>query len=279
MSKLDRLEIKEIKKIMIYFIRFIAVYMLLSVIASVVMNNAFNDTAFTMRIIMVLCSALCIICAAMIMFKRFYNILFTNEGLIRFAYPVENNAHLKANLKCGLIWLFFLLVIFFAGLGISDVITRNRVDDWGVGNLYSDLMDSYTSNILSNPGFKTVVTVIILIAAAVAVVINFYMSFLFTLTVARRICGKYNILQKNGVIFITGIVMYNIHMILVEAMSWIENAYSEYWMYNEGYSLFEQNWVFIEEIDRPLANIVVYGATALIMYRICRNILDKKLDI
>ena len=54
MSKLDRLEIKEIKKIMIYFIRFIAVYMLLSVIASVVMNNAFNDTAFTMRIIMVL---------------------------------------------------------------------------------------------------------------------------------------------------------------------------------------------------------------------------------
>ena len=68
-------------------------------------------------------------------------------------------------------------------------------------------------------------------------------------------------------------------MILVEAMSWIENAYSEYWMYNEGYSLFEQNWVFVEEIDRPLANIVVYGVTAFIMYRICKNLLDKKLDI
>ena len=279
MSKLDRLELMETRKIRIFMTGAVFVYTLLAIICAAVSNGASTDTVLTIKIILVLCSALGTVVAGIIMIRRFYNILFTNDGLIRFAYPVENNAHLNANLKCGLMLVFSMLAIIIAGLWISDVITQNRVEDWGAGNLFGDLRESFQSNYLSNPDLKAVIAVIILVIALIVVTVNFYMSFIFALTMAGRICGKYNILQKNGVIFIAGIVMYNIHMIVIEAMSWIENAYSEYWMYQDGYDLFERDWVFIEEIDRPLANIVVYGATALIMYRICRNILDKKLDI
>ena len=279
MSKLDRLELAETRKIRIFITGVVIVYMLLLVICAAVSNGASTDTALTFKIILLLISALGTVVAGVIMIKRFYNILFTGDGLVKFAYPVENNAHLNTNLRCGLMWIFSILTIIIAGLWMSDVITQDRVEDFGAGNLFGDLRESFQSNYLSNPDLKAVIAVIILVIALIVVTVNFYMSFIFALTMAGRICGKYNILQKNGVIFIAGIVMYYIHMIVIAAMSWIENAYSEYWMYQDGYDLFERDWVFIEEIDRPLANIVVYGATALIMYRICRNILDKKLDI
>ena len=171
------------------------------------------------------------------MIKRFYNILFTGDGLVKFAYPVENNAHLNTNLRCGLMWIFSILTIIIAGLWMSDVITQDRVEDFGAGNVFGDLRESFQSNYLSNPDLKAVIAVIILVIALIVVTVNFYMSFIFALTMAGRICGKYNILQKNGVIFIAGIVMYYIHMIVIAAMSWIENAYSEYWMYQGGYNL------------------------------------------
>ncbi len=279
MSKLDRLELAETRKIRIFITGVVIVYMLLSVICAAVSNGASTDTALTFKIILLLISALGTVVAGVIMIKRFYNILFTGDGLVKFAYPVENNAHLNTNLRCGLMWIFSILTIIIAGLWMSDVITQDRVEDFGAGNLFGDLRESFQSNYLSNPDLKAVIAVIILVIALIVVTVNFYMSFIFTLTMAGRICGKYNILQKNGVIFIAGIVMYYIHMIVVAAMSWIENAYSEYWMYQGGYNLFERDWIFVEEIDRPLANILVYGVTAFIMYRISKTILDKKLDI
>ncbi|MCR4793528.1 MAG: hypothetical protein K5871_12350 [Lachnospiraceae bacterium] len=276
MNRLDRLEIKETKKIMLLLITLVAAYNLLAVLCSVLSNISASDAPFIMKVILMMISALGVVCAAVIMIARFYGILFTDEGLMRFSYPVEKNAHLKTNVKCGLMWLFAMITIIVAGLVISDAVTKREVEDWGAGNLYRNLAEHYAGNYLSAPSAKALLTVIICLIALAVFVINIYISFIFTLTMSSRICGKYNILQKKGVIFITGIVMFNIHLITVEVMSRIGAAfYANYdWL-----DLFERDGVFVELIDRSLANIIVYGITAIVMYRISKTILDKKLDI
>ena len=50
-------------------------------------------------------------------------------------------------------------------------------------------------------------------------------------------------------------------------------------MTGKGYDIFGPDTVFVTEVDRPLVNILIYGVTAFIMYRISKNILDNKLDI
>ena len=278
--RLFKLENKEIRKIMLLITVFVAVYSAFSAICSAISNSASTDSAFIMKTVLALVSAFIIVSAAIMMVKRYYNILFTDEGLIRFSFPVKNHVHLQTNLKCAFLWTGIMTVIFFAGLGISDAVTARRDERWGVGNVYGDLIETYEMNGLSAPGLKTVMTIIILIIAFAVIAVNIYISFIFTLTLASRICGKYSILQKKGVIFLTGIVMYYIHVLIVDLFTRIEIMCGErFFMTGKGYDIFGPDECLISQIDRPLVNILFYGVTAVIMYRISKNILDKKLDI
>ena len=278
-KRLYKLESNEIRKLMLVFTSLVAVYSFLSIICSAVSNNTTTDTALIMKTILVLISALIIILTGAAMIRRLYDLLFTDEGLVRFSFPVKNHVHLNANLKHAAVWLGIMLIIFFTGLGISDTLQQSRDERWGVGDLYSSVTGLYTMNGMSSPAAKSLLSIAILIIAFVVIASNIYLSFVFMLTVSSRICGKYNILQKKGVIFLTGVVMYNIHLLVVELFSRIENAFSVDFYMHTGYELFGPDECFISEIDRPLVNILFYGVTAVIMYRISKNILDKKLDI
>ncbi len=278
-KRLYKLESNETGKLMLIFTSLVAVYMLLSIICTAVSNSASTDSAFIMKTIFVLISALIIILAGFAMIKRLYSLLFTDDGLARLSFPVKNHEHLNSNLKYAATRLGIMLIIFFTGLGISDAVVKNRVERWGIGNLYSSFLDIYTGNGLSSPVAKTVLTIVILIIAFAVIAANIYLSFVFTLTISSRICGKYNILQKKGVIFITGIVMYNVHLLIMDLFSRIEYSYSEWLAFGKGYDLFGPDCCLISAIDRPVINTLIYGVTAVLMYRISANILDKKLDI
>lgn len=278
-KRLYKLESNEIKKMMLVFTSLVAVYSFLSIICSAVSNNTTTDTALIMKTIFVLIGALIIILTGAAMIRRLYDLLFTDEGLVRFSFPVKNYVHLNANLKYAAVWLGIMLVIFFTGLGISDILQQSRDERWGVGDLYSSVTGLYTMNGMSSPAAKSLLSIAILIIAFVVIASNIYLSFVFMLTVSSRICGKYNILQKKGVIFLTGVVIYNVHLLIMELFSRIEYSYSEWLVFGKGYDLFGPDCGLISNIDRPVVNILFYGVTAVIMYRISRNILDKKLDI
>jgi hypothetical protein len=278
-KRLYKLESNETGKLMLIFTSLVAVYMLLSIICTALSNSSSTDTAFIMKTIFVFIGALIIVLTGVAMIKRLYNLLFTDEGFVRLSFPVKNHEHLNSNLKLAAARLGIMLIIFFTGLGISDSVAKERVERWGVGNLYSDIVDNYTMNGLSSPAAKTVLVIAVLIIAFAVIAVNIYLSFVFTLTVSSRICGKYNILQKKGVIFITGIVMYNVHLLIMDLFSRIEYSYSEWLAFGKGYDLFGPDCCLISAIDRPVINILIYGVTAVLMYRISANILDKKLDI
>ena len=264
---------------MLVFTSLVAAYSFLSIICSAVSNNTTTDTALIMKTILVLISALIIILTGAVMIRRLYDLLFTDEGLVRFSFPVKNHVHLNANLKHAAVWLGIMLIIFFTGLGISDTLQQSRDERWGVGDLYSSVTGLYTMNGMSSPAAKSLLSIAILIIAFVVIASNIYLSFVFMLTVSSRICGKYNILQKKGVIFLTGVVIYNVHLLIMELFSRIEYSYSEWLEFGKGYDLFGPDCGLISNIDRSVMNILFYGVTAVIMYRISRNILDKKLDI
>ena len=278
-KRLYKLESNEIRKLMLVFTSLVAAYSFLSIICSAVSNNTTTDTALIMKTILVLISALIIILTGAVMIRRLYDLLFTDEGLVRFSFPVKNHVHLNANLKHAAVWLGIMLIIFFTGLGISDTLQQSRDERWGVGDLYSSVTGLYTMNGMSSPAAKSLLSIAILIIAFVVIASNIYLSFVFMLTVSSRICGKYNILQKKGVIFLTGVVIYNVHLLIMELFSRIEYSYSEWLEFGKGYDLFGPDCGLISNIDRSVMNILFYGVTAVIMYRISRNILDKKLDI
>lgn len=278
-KRLYKLESNEIRKLMLVFTSLVAVYSFLSIICSAVSNNTTTDTALIMKTILVLISALIIILTGAVMIRRLYDLLFTDEGLVRFSFPVKNHVHLNANLKHAAVWLGIMLIIFFTGLGISDTLQQSRDERWGVGDLYSSVTGLYTMNGMSSPAAKSALSIAILIIAFVVIASNIYLSFVFMLTVSSRICGKYNILQKKGVIFLTGVVIYNVHLLIMELFSRIEYSYSEWLEFGKGYDLFGPDCGLISNIDRSVMNILFYGVTAVIMYRISKNILDKKLDI
>ena len=278
-KRLYKLESNEIRKLMLVFTSLVAAYSFLSIICSAVSNNTTTDTALIMKTILVLISALIIILTGAVMIRRLYDLLFTDEGLVRFSFPVKNHVHLNANLKHAAVWLGIMLIIFFTGLGISDTLQQSRDERWGVGDLYSSVTGLYTMNGMSSPAAKSLLSIAILIIAFVVIASNIYLSFVFMLTVSSRICGKYNILQKKGVIFLTGVVIYNVHLLIMELFSRIEYSYSEWLGFCKGYDLFGPDCGLISNIDRSVMNILFYSVTAVIMYRISRNILDKKLNI
>ena len=281
-KRLFKLEYMETKKIMYIITAFIAGYMILSAVCSAFSYSA-TDKAFALKTIFVFISALLIICSALIMVKRYYNILFSNEGYVRLSFPVKNRGHLHANLKYAFIWLGLQILVFFAGLSLSDLLSKTRFEQWGITNLYPDILESYSFNFrgeyLLSPKLKAMIAVLFIIISTAIIAINIYLSFIFTLTVSNYICSKYNIVQKPGVIFLTGVFMYCIHLLAVQLFNvftiWFNNDFLD----NTGYKIFGVNTIFIYDIYKPIIFILFYGITAIVMYRICRSILDKKLDI
>ena len=80
-KRLYKLESIVTGKIMLIFTSLVAVYMLLSTICTVASNSTSTDSAFIMKTIFVLISALIIILAGFAMIKRLYNLLSPMRGL------------------------------------------------------------------------------------------------------------------------------------------------------------------------------------------------------
>ena len=287
-KKLVRLEYKETRKAMLIITALIAVYMLITTICNACANlsttyTGFTYAAFTGKAILIIISTLLIIGAGVMMVKRYYNLLFSNEGYSRLSFPVSNSAHLNANLKCAFIWLGLQALVFEIGLSISDIFSKHAFDRYGIGNLYPDYLRNYRmislGKYMACPELKALLTIILLIIAFIIIAANIYLSFIFTLTISNYLCGKHNVVQKNAVILITGILLFNVHLIVANLLNnFIEAFRDRYYNFN-GYELFGPNILFIDEAVKPVTYILFYGITGFVMYRISRSILDKKLDI
>lgn len=278
-----KLESQEIKKIMVFMTVMIAAYSVLSVVCAFAESRSTSGLALTLRMILILISALGIICTGIFMVRRFYGILFTDEGLIKFSYPVRNSEHLKDNVRLAVMWLGLQILVFIVCLGISEAVGKESVPLGPVGS-YTGLVNLYKNNwmgeYMSAPGAKALAAFVIMAAAFAVIAVNVYISFIFTLTVSNRICGKYNILQKNGVILITGLAMFNIHLLVSWLLTRIEIMFNMGFLFTDkGFTVFGPDGAFVRDIEGPLVYILIYGVTAFIMYRICKNILDRKLDI
>ena len=262
----------------------IAAYSVLSVICAFAENRSTSGLALTLRMILILISALGIICTGIFMVRRFYGILFTDEGLIKFSFPVRNSGHLKNNVRQAAMWLGLQILIFIACLGISEAVGKESFVPLGPVGSYTGLVNSYKINwmgeYMSAPEAKALTAFVIMAAAFAVIAVNIYISFIFTLTVSNRICGKYNILQKNGVILIAGIVMFNIHLLAAWVLTRLEIMFNMGFLFTDkGFAVFGPDGSFVRDIEGPLVYVLIYGVTAFIMYRISRNILDRKLDI
>ncbi len=261
----------------------IAAYSVLSVVCAFAESRSTSGLALTLRMILILVSALGIICTGIFMVRRFYGILFTDEGLIKFSFPVNNSGHLKNNFRLAVMWLGLQILVFIVCLGISEAVGKESVPLGPVGS-YTGLVNLYKNNwmgeYMSAPGAKALAAFVIMAAAFAVIAVNVYISFIFTLTVSNRICGKYNILQKNGVILITGLAMFNIHLLVSWLLTRIEIMFNMGFLFTDkGFTVFGPDGAFVRDIEGPLVYILIYGVTAFIMYRICKNILDRKLDI
>ena len=191
---------------------------------------------------------------------------------------------MNINVRQSVMWLGLQILVFITCLGISESVGKERFVPLGPVGTYTGLVESYMINCMgefvSAPGAKAMAAFIIMAASFAVIAVNIYISFIFTLTVSNRICGKYNIPQKVGVIIIAGLVMFNIHLLAAWIFTRLEIIYNVGFLCtDEGFAVFGPDCNFIRDIDRPLVNILIYGVTAFIMYRISRNILDKKLDI
>ena len=282
-KKLCKLEIKETKKLMLLNTVLITVYLTISSICSAAEVYATKNEPLTVKIILVLISALLILFTALIMVKRYYNILFTDEGYIRFSFPVKNRSHLQANLKCAALWLSLQIIIFFTGLGISDHFTKDRGERWGVGELFHDLSELYRNNIrghfLNSSDIKASIVVFLMLIASIVIAVNIYLSFIFVLSISAFICGKFGIMQKKGVIILGIIIMYNLHMLAAELFNKLTRLSNSEFVFSSGYDLFGSDIVFVADMAVPIFYIFFYGLTSFAMYMICKNILDKNLNI
>jgi len=280
--RLYKLESKEIKKIMQLFTVLIAVYSLLAAICTLVELKSSGNAALTLRIILLLISVLGIIITGIIMVGRFYNILFTDEGLLKFSFPVENSEHMRANVTHAMKWMGLQILVVITGISFSEAFEKGVL--FGPVGTYMNRLNSYHDNFrgefMNAPAAKALTVTIIMLAAFAVIVVNIYISFIFTLIVSNRICGKFDILQKKGTVLIAGIVMFNVHLLVAELLTKIENVHNSCFLFAEsGSGIFGPDTPFIGDIDRHVVNILVYGITAVVMYRISKNILDKKLDI
>ena len=272
-KKLGKLEYKETKRLFTLFTVVLLAYQIISIILGFISRNVNSEIPTNTIIILSLCSALGIIVCAIIMLKRFYNILFTSEGSIKLAMPVKNSEHQKVNIKTALIWIYIMLAILVIGIGLSEVSSGNRI--YGITNAYGNYIESYSIMDRSpNPALKAVITISVDVLTMMVIIANLYISCIFAVTIASRIAGRFNIIQKNGVLFIIVIILYNIKALffnnLYQIFNYVENRVNRSPVPLSMYAF---------QLILDISCVIVYGLSAIAMYMICKSILDKKLDI
>lgn len=272
-KKLGKLEYKETKRLFTLFTVVLLAYQIISIILGFVSRNVNSEIPTNTIIILSLCSALGIIVCAIIMLKRFYNILFTSEGSIKLAMPVKNSEHQKANIKTALIWIYIMLAILVIGIRLSEVSSGNRI--YGITNAYGNYIESYSIMDRSpNPALEAVITIAVDVLTMMVIIANLYISCIFAVTIASRIAGRFNIIQKNGVLFIIVIILYNIKALffnnLYQIFNYVENRVNRSPVPLSTYAF---------QLSLDISCVIVYGLSAIAMYMICKSILDKKLDI
>ena len=272
-KKLGKLEYKETKRLFTLFTVVLLAYQIISIILGFISRNVNSEIPTNTIIILSLCSALGIIVCAIIMLKRFYNILFTSEGSIKLAMPVKNSEHQKANIKTALIWIYIMLAILVIGIGLSEVSSGNRI--YGITNAYGNYIESYSIMDRSpNPALEAVITIAVDVLTMMVIIANLYISCIFAVTIASRIAGRFNIIQKNGVLFIIVIILYNIKALffnnLYQIFNYVENRVNRSPVPLSTYAF---------QLSLDISCVIVYGLSAIAMYMICKSILDKKLDI
>lgn len=272
-KKLGKLEYKETKRLFTLFTVVLLAYQIISIILGFVSRNVNSEIPTNTIIILSLCSALGIIVCAIIMLKRFYNILFTSEGSIKLAMPVKNSEHQKVNIKTALIWIYIMLAILVIGIGLSEVSSGNRI--YGITNAYGNYIESYSIMDRSpNPALEAVITIAVDVLTMTVIIANLYISCIFAVTIASRIAGRFNIIQKNGVLFIIVIILYNIKALffnnLYQIFNYVENRVNRSPVPLSTYAF---------QLILDISCVIVYGLSAIAMYMICKSILDKKLDI
>ncbi len=272
-KKLGKLEYKETKRLFTLFTVVLLAYQIISIILGFISRNVNSEIPTNTIIILSLCSALGIIVCAIIMLKRFYNILFTSEGSIKLAMPVKNSEHQKVNIKTALIWIYIMLAILVIGIGLSEVSSGNRI--YGITNAYGNYIESYSiMDRSTNPALEAVITIAVDVLTMMVIIANLYISCIFAVTIASRIAVRFNIIQKNGVLFIIVIILYNIKALffnnLYQIFNYVENRVNRSPVPLSTYAF---------QLSLDISCVIVYGLSAITMYMICKSILDKKLDI
>ncbi|MBP3754070.1 MAG: hypothetical protein J6I66_04365 [Lachnospiraceae bacterium] len=272
-KRLGKLEYNETKKLFTVFTVILVVYQIICIILGLISRNTSSEIPSDTIVIITICSALGIIMCSIIMIKRFYNILFSAEGSIRLAMPVKNSEHQKVNIKTALIWIYIMFAIFIIGIGLTEVTSGERI--YGVANTYRNYIESYTvMDRLPAPALKAVITIVFDVLTMMVIIATLYISCIFAVTIASRISGRFNILQKNGVLFIVVVVLYNIKALFLNNLYHIFN-----YVVNRVNRSPVPLSMYAFQLILDISCVIVYGLSAIAMYRIGRSILNKKLDI
>ncbi|MCR5210695.1 MAG: hypothetical protein K6C99_10825 [Lachnospiraceae bacterium] len=284
-NKLMKLEIRENRKLIFFILSYMAVLSVVTGIVASIAEKFSLPAATELAVVLSLCAMMGILLIAIVMAGRFYSLLFTEEGLLRLTLPVKNRDHLQINVKLGIITLYVSVIIYSTMMGSID--SENTAF-----GLYGVMKEYYGNFVTEYVGMKAFATTICIILAIAAVIANYYITFIFVLTLSRYIVSRYSVVQKKGVIFIAGITLFNIHLLMMWAITnlieEIEADLSHFQLYgfppaeNATFMDFlrynpEGEWV--KDVIFAGMYIIVYGITAVIMYRTVRSILDRKLEV
>ena len=253
-----------------------------------VAESRHSTTASDLTVIFMLCSLMGVVVIAIVMAGRFYSLLFTDEGLIRLTLPVKNRAHLQTNVILGISVLYLATILLCAMFGIME-----RDDTFfGLFGSYYEIYKEYYSGIMfEHVGLKAFLTAFGITISVATVIANYYITFVFALTLSRRIISKRGIMQKQGVIFIVGILLFNFQLLALWAVTGLADRIERALDVDlpgvvsvEPFSFidmlrYDPEAYWLKDIFFSLLFIAVYGITAIVMYRISRNIMDRKLEV
>lgn len=287
-NKLMKQEIRETRKLIVYILAYMAVLSALTMLTAGVAESRHSTTASDLTVIFMLCSLMGVVVIAIVMAGRFYSLLFTDEGLIRLTLPVKNRAHLQTNVILGISVLYLAAILLCAMFGIME-----RDDTFfGLFGSYYEIYKEYYSGIMfEHVGLKAFLTAFGITISVATVIANYYITFVFALTLSRRIISKRGIMQKQGVIFIVGILLFNFQLLALWAVTGLADRIERALDVDlpgavsvEPFSFidmlrYDPEAYWLKDIFFSLLFIAVYGITAIVMYRISRNIMDRKLEV
>lgn len=287
-NKLMKQEIRETRKLIVYILAYMAVLSALTMLTAGVAESRHSVTASDLTVIFMLCSLMGVVVIAIVMAGRFYSLLFTDEGLIRLTLPVKNRAHLQTNVILGISVLYVAAILLCAMFGIMG---RDDTFFGLFGSYYEIYKDYYSGIMFEHVGLKAFLTALGITISVATVIANYYITFVFALTLSRRIISKRGITQKQGVIFIVGILLFNFQLLALWAVTGLADRIERALDVDlpgavsvEPFSFidmlrYDPEAYWLKDIFFSLLFIAVYGITAIVMYRISRNIMDRKLEV